>query len=72
MDIMEESKEAEVMQPTPSPRVGGKIQGTFWTGGSNIVKLQHPKSTLAWRPSDFKGANKIESECQRALPKEKN
>ena len=26
---------------------------------------------MDWRPSDFKGANKIESECQRGLPEER-
>ena len=44
------------------PRVGGTYGGTAWTGGSNIAtrKATRPKTIFARRPTDFRGAEKIE------------
>ena len=44
------------------PRVGGLIKGCYWVGGSNLAtnKLVRPKSTLAWRPDDYKSASRVE------------
>ena len=57
----------------PSPRVGGgKDSDSWWTGGSNIQaqKLKKPKSFLARHPSDFCGAEKVESGCKAGLEEE--
>ena len=51
------------------PRVGGSIKGCYWVGGSNLAtnKLVRPKSTLAWRPDDYKSASRVEEQCQKGL-----
>jgi hypothetical protein len=55
--------------PEP-PRIGGVNDSTsFWTGGSNIPakKLKKPKSYLARRPGDFRGAEYVETGCKTGL-----
>jgi hypothetical protein len=55
--------------PTPSRIGGGTDDTSFWTGGSNIPakKLKKPKSYLARRPGDFRGAEKVETGCKAGL-----
>ena len=51
------------------PRVGGKFGGTAWTRGSNLFsrKLKRPKYIFARRPTDFRGAAKIEETITSGL-----
>ena len=44
------------------PRVGGGVDVTAWTGGSNRQAdwRTRPTSTMARRPTDFKSASMIE------------
>ena len=58
---------------TPSPRVGGLEamggQMVPWTGGTNIVAQQRtgPKSTLCYRPTDFKNRFTVEAKLCEGL-----
>ena len=56
-----------------APRIGGSIKGCYWVGGSNLTanKLVRPRSTLAWRPDDYKSAARVEEQCQKGLPIER-
>ena len=55
------------------PRVGGgKTIDDLWTDGSNITSKFHPITIYAWHPSDFRGAEKVESHCRSNLPKERH
>ena len=70
MDSSSDEEEVAVASPKrsdPSPRVGGIIRGTPWVGGSSLNPRSKPKSTLAWRPDDFRSANKVEESCQVGL-----
>jgi len=57
----------------PLPRVGGVFGGTVWTGGSGLrgKRLQRPKTIFTRRPTDFRGASKIEETSIRGLPEGK-
>ena len=58
----------------PNPRVGGGTDSnTWWTGGSNVAakRRTRAKTILARRPTDFRGAEKIESACRKGLPEER-
>ena len=65
-----ESHESETIE---LPRVGGIYSGTAWTGGSAIAekRLKRPKTIFARRPSDFRGASKIEEVATKGLREEK-
>ena len=53
-----------------TPRVGGEFGGIAWTGGRNLAlrKLKRPKTIFARRPTDFRGADKIEDTITSGLP----
>jgi hypothetical protein len=57
-----------------SPRIGGGVDATAWTGGSNQAskKLARPSSTMARRPTDFKSANTIEQIATKGLPEDRH
>ena len=58
----------------PNPRIGGGTgSDSWWTGGSNMPakRRTRAKTILARRPTDFRGAEKIESACRKRLPEER-
>ena len=51
------------------PRVGGGVDSTAWTGGSNrqADRRTRPTSTMARRPTDFRSASMIEQHACAGL-----
>ena len=58
------------VEPQPeTPRIGGGTDlDTWWTGGSNLNRIERPRSVNARRPTDFRSLEKIESNCTKGLP----
>ena len=63
------SEVSEDYNPLAPPRCGGVKGKVFWCGGGMLSASKHhrPKSTLCYRPDDFKSACKVEEGCQQGL-----
>ena len=72
-DLLEETPEVDEIEGEADPRVGGVFGGTVWTGGSSVYSKRstRPKTIFARRPTDFRGASKIEETTTRGLPEDK-
>ena len=71
-DLTSEMFEEDLDENNP-PRYGGLKGNVYWCGGGLLPtkSLIRPKSTLAYRPEDFKSACKVEEGCQQGLPETK-
>ena len=73
VELTVEEEEDEMSVEEDMPRVGGKIGGVIWVGGSNIKGKQKkkPVDILCYRPESFKDMQKQHENLKKGLDSEK-